>query len=73
MKGIRRFFADFFRIWLFIFFSYLTIKVLFNLIFYGWVDLRLVALLELLILPFGQSILFWIITRVRKNESAGPS
>jgi hypothetical protein len=55
------------RMWFLLFFGYLTLKVIFNLLFYRWIDLRRIALLELLVIPLGQSILFWIVTRVRKK------
>lgn len=51
------------------FFTYLTIKFIFNLVFFGWIDLRRVALLEFLILPLGQSIAFWAITRIHKKKN----
>jgi len=69
MKKVKSFLIDFFKLWFFMFFTYLTIKVIFNLIFFGWIDLRRVALLELLILPLGQSIAFWAITRIHKKKN----
>ena len=57
----------FILLWLFLFMSYLAIKLSFNLAYYGWLDLRKVALAELLILPLGQSVVFWLLTRRRKN------
>ena len=53
----------FLRLWLVMFFSYFTIKFLFNLILQGWVDLRITAFKELLVLPLGQTIVFWLVTR----------
>jgi hypothetical protein len=66
----------FIRLWLAVFFSYVLIKFLFNLAVFGWIDLRDVALLELVVLPLGQAVVFWFITRrVRHAEpvASGPS
>ena len=57
----------FLLIWFFLFISYLAIKLSFNLLYFGWIDLRWSALLELLILPLGQSIAFWLLTYKRKK------
>ena len=62
--------AVFLRLWFVLFFSYLTIKCLFNLIVLGWVDIRLAAFQELLILPLGQSLVFWLVTRRRRRADA---
>jgi hypothetical protein len=61
----------FLLLWLFLLLSYLIIKIAFNLAVYGWIDLRKNAFLELLILPLGQSVLFWIIYRPGRNHPAG--
>ena len=44
-------------------FSYFLVKFIFNLVVFGWIDLRNIAFLELALLPLGQSILFWLVTR----------
>jgi hypothetical protein len=59
--------GNFFRLWFLLFFSYVTLKVIFNLLFYGWIDLRRIALLELLAIPLGQSMLCWIVSFARKK------
>jgi hypothetical protein len=53
----------FLRLWVVMLFSYLTIKFLFNLFVLGWIDLRRAAFQELLFLPLGQSVVFWMVTR----------
>ena len=60
--------GNFLRLWFVLFFAYFTLKVIFNLLFYGWIDLRRIALLELLTIPLAQSILFRIMTRMGKKS-----
>lgn len=62
--------AAFLRLWLVLLFSYFTIKFLFNLAVLGWIDLRPVAFKELLVLPLGQSVVFWTVTRARRTRGA---
>jgi hypothetical protein len=56
------------RIWLFLFFTYLTMKVIFNVILFGLIDLRRASLLELLFLPAGQAVAYWALTRHKKRS-----
>lgn len=60
----------FLRLWLVLAFSYFTIKFAFNLGIMGWIDIRPTAFLELALVPLGQSVVFWIITR-RARSGAG--
>jgi len=53
----------FLRLWFVLTFAYFTTKFLFNLGIMGWIDLRPVAFLELVLVPLGQSVVFWIVTR----------
>ena len=53
----------FLRLWLVLFFSYALLKVLFNLLLWGWIDLRPTALYELLFLPLGQTVVLWVVIR----------
>ena len=63
----------FIRLWLVVLFSYALIKFLFNLAVFGWIDLRDVVLLEIVVLPLGQALVFWFITRrVRYAEQVAP-
>lgn len=68
MKPIRVFW-DFLKLWFFMLFTYLTIKVIFNLLYFGWIDLRRATLIEVLFLPLGQAVAFWLITRVRRKKA----
>ncbi len=54
-------------LWVFLFVTFLAMKVIYNLWFYGWIDLRKGAILEVLILPMGQAILFWFAYRFDKR------
>jgi hypothetical protein len=61
--------SRFLRLWLLVFLSYSALKFIFNLLVMGWIDLRWTALLELLCLPLGQTLVFWVVTRrVRRAQ-----
>jgi len=62
----------FLRLWLVMAFSFVLIKILFNLLVLGWVDIRPAAFQELLLLPLGQSVVFWFVTR-RSRSSPPPA
>jgi hypothetical protein len=51
------------RLWAVMLFTYFTVKFIFNLVVLGYLDLTHAAALELAIVPFGQAVLFWLITR----------
>ena len=54
-------------LWFFLFITFLAMKIVFNLLVYGWIDLRQGAILEVLVLPLGQSLLFWFAYRFGKR------
>ena len=60
----------FLRLWLLLLFSYDLLKLLFDLSAYGYVDLRRAALVELVALPFGQAVIFWLVTRRGRAAAA---
>lgn len=60
----------FLRLWFVLWFSYFILKFLFNLAIMGWIDLRPAAFLELVLLPFGQAVVFWAITRRARRSAA---
>lgn len=62
-KPISRSWGAFLRLWFVMAFSYFLLKFLFNLTVLGWIDLRRVAFEELALLPLGQSIVLWTVTR----------
>lgn len=49
----------FIMLWLILFVSFACAKLLFNLWAYGWIDLRVNAFLETLLLPCAQSLVVW--------------
>ena len=51
------------RLWFLLFFSYVGLKFAFNLAVMGYVDLRPAAFSELLLVPLGQSLILWLVTR----------
>jgi hypothetical protein len=64
--------VTFLRLWLLCLFSLGLLKVLFDLLIFGWIDLRPVALLELLLLPLGQSVVFWLVGARRQRAPESP-
>jgi hypothetical protein len=63
----------FLRLWFVLGFAYFTAKLLFNLAVMGWIwVIRLDALLEIVLVPLGQSVVFWIVTRRARRRAAGP-
>jgi hypothetical protein len=69
MENSGRSWKAFLRLWFVLFLSYSTLKFTFNVVVAGFIDLRPVAFWELLALPFGQAIVFWLITRGRAGAS----
>jgi hypothetical protein len=67
----RRSWAGFLRLWLLLFFSYAILKLLSDLIGPGYIDLREVALVQLVAVPFGQAVVFWLVTW-RARATGGP-
>jgi hypothetical protein len=63
----------FLRLWFLLFFSYFGVKFVFNLGMLGYVDLRPIAFCELLLLPLGQSVVFWFVTRGGRRRAATPT
>lgn len=55
--------VEFLKVWFFMFFTFLIFKFLCNLFIYGLIDLRRVAILEVLLVPLGQSLAFWLIVK----------
>jgi hypothetical protein len=56
-----------FRLWLVLLFAYATLDLCFNLLYFGWIDLRPVVFWKLLALPLGQAIVVWTIARRRAS------
>lgn len=63
MAEQRAHWAAFLRLWFLLFFSYLLLKLLIDLITAGYVDLRTVTVAYLIFLPLGQAIIVWFVTR----------
>jgi hypothetical protein len=55
--------VEFLKVWFFMFFTFLIVKTLCNLLVYGLIDLRRVAFLEVMLVPLGQSVAFWLIVK----------
>lgn len=64
--------AAFLRLWILMVFSYVILKLLFDLAGPGYADLRGRSLVQLVALPTGQAVIFWLVTRrTRKSAPAG--
>lgn len=51
------------RIWLLLMLSYFGVKMAFNVGVMGYIDLRPAAFYELLLVPLGQAVFLWFVTR----------
>ncbi len=63
--------SAFIRLWFVMFFSFFLLKFVFNLAVLGWIDIRPSFALELLLVPLGQSIVFWFVTRRARKADSG--
>ena len=63
MSDRTRAWATFVRLWFVLAFSFALIRLLFDLIGPGYIDLRTPALLQLIVVPLGQAAVYWLITR----------
>ena len=64
---------SFLRLWFVLGFAYFLLKFLFNLGVMGWIDIRPVAFLELALVPLGQSVVLWLVTRRARRGAEGTS
>jgi hypothetical protein len=63
---------EFLKVWFFMFFTFVTLKVLCNVIVYGWIDIRRVAIMEILLVPLGQSAAFWLVVKTFRKRIMKP-
>ena len=56
------------RLWVVLTFSYALLKLLLDLIYPGYVDLRTSALYQLLLIPTGQALVYWIVARRSRRD-----
>jgi len=56
----------FLRLWLVIWFAYALLKFAFNLLVLNAIDLRVYSIVELFVLPLGQTIVVWFVGRGRR-------
>ena len=62
MRKAVSFAVRFIKIWAFMAFSLILMKGLLNIFLYGRIDLRQAALNEMLFIPIGQAVLYWLFT-----------
>ena len=67
MGNLRRAFVIIVKLWLIALFTYVILTACFNWVIYGWIDLRLIAVLQAVTVPLGQSIAFWCLLRPRRK------
>lgn len=53
----------FFGLWLTLSLCYLVVTVGYDWAVFGWIDLRHTALAKLATVPFGQSVICWLVFR----------
>lgn len=62
--------ATFLRLWAVLLFAYALLRVAFNLVVFRWIDIRPVVLLDLAVIPLGQAMVFWFVTRRGRRANA---
>jgi hypothetical protein len=55
--------VEFLKIWGFMLFTFLTLRILCNLYLFNYIDLRRLAILETLVVPLGQTVAFWLVVK----------
>ena len=58
------------KIWVFMLLSYIAILVAFNWAYFGWIDVRNATLIQILVIPTGQALAFWLLTRRSRKRAA---
>jgi hypothetical protein len=54
-------------------FSYVPLKLLYDLAVPGYVDLRATSLAGLVVLPSAQAVVFWLVTRRARRRGEAPA
>jgi len=66
--------GSFVRLWLILLLGYFGFKVIANLLIFRAIDLRQTFFVDLAIVPLGQSLVFWLVTRrMRSRDNAAAS
>ena len=60
------------RLWLVLLLSFTALKVVFNAVFLGWIDLRPAFFYEIAVLPAGQSLIVWLVARGSRRAQSAP-
>jgi len=72
MKRALYYLIDFLKIWFFMLFTYAVFKILFNDLFLsGLINLKQAALKEILSVPLGQAVAFWLVTWKKRIKGQG--
>ena len=67
-----RWWSSLLRLWVVLFLSYATLKVIFNAVILGWIDLRPAFFYEIAVLPAGQSLIVWLVARGSRRAQSAP-
>ena len=51
------------RLWIILAFSFAVLKLLIDLVYPGYIDLRSSALLQFVAIPTGQALVYWVVAR----------
>ncbi len=61
--------TQFLRLWFILGFAYFLLRFLFNMAVMGWIDIRPSAFLDLVVVPLGQTIVLWVVTRRARRDA----
>ena len=62
----------FLRLWFLLAFSFVLLKLTLDLAVSGVIDARRAALWQLAAVPFGQSLVYWVVTRRARSSKDSP-
>ena len=71
MKLFKREIVVFLKLWLMMLLTYVVATLAFDLVYYGWVDLRQAALARLLYLPIALAAVFQLLTWPKRRAAGG--
>lgn len=67
-RASRRSLRQFIRFWLVLTISFVVIKLILEIGLLGIIDLRPAALWQLPVVPLGQTVVYWLLTRGSRSD-----